>query len=247
MPRRMLTLVATALSLGVLSLGLSAQDNGARPAAAPKDAAAAVDGVFAHYFAMRTALARDTVEGVAAEAAALADAATAAVGLAPGLDASLLKNYKQLLTDTALAARGFSAELYTCPMHPAVQAAKAGKCPTCGMALTAAGKLDLPRARETFKKLSSSLIQYAKGVDLKTKAPHKLFLFSCSMAHASWLQEVGEIGNPYYGEAMLKCGELVRLADWSEAPVPASGPKGPGSKAGGGGHSCGGGSCGGGS
>lgn len=38
--------------------------------------------------------------------------------------------------DAAPAAQGAEkAVVYTCPMHPDVKAAKAGNCPTCGMAL----------------------------------------------------------------------------------------------------------------
>jgi hypothetical protein len=31
----------------------------------------------------------------------------------------------------------------------------------------------------------------------------------CSMAPGSWLQKAGELRNPYYGAAMLTCGEVV--------------------------------------
>ena len=31
----------------------------------------------------------------------------------------------------------------------------------------------------------------------------------CSMSKKSWLQPAGEIGNPYYGKEMPRCGEVV--------------------------------------
>jgi hypothetical protein len=31
----------------------------------------------------------------------------------------------------------------------------------------------------------------------------------CSMTKKSWLQPKGEIGNPYYGKSMPRCGEVV--------------------------------------
>jgi hypothetical protein len=31
----------------------------------------------------------------------------------------------------------------------------------------------------------------------------------CAMAEKVWIQPKGEIGNPYYGQSMARCGEVV--------------------------------------
>ena len=38
--------------------------------------------------------------------------------------------------------------------------------------------------------------------------PQPVVVF-CSMAQKVWLQPKGEIGNPYYGSSMLRCGKVV--------------------------------------
>ena len=41
---------------------------------------------------------------------------------------------------------------------------------------------------------------------VKNPAPAVAF---CSMTQKVWLQPSGEIGNPYYGQSMARCGEFV--------------------------------------
>ncbi len=64
---------------------------------------------------------------------------------------------------------------------------------------------DLESAREAFYELSKVMVQYRSklgGEDLPVVA-------YCSMLKKSWLQPEGEIGNPYYGQSMAGCGEIV--------------------------------------
>ncbi len=69
-----------------------------------------------------------------------------------------------------------------------------------------AGTRDLSSAREAFKPLSKSLIQYL--------ADHKIASayveVYCPMAKASWLQTVDKIDNPYLGASMRGCGEIQK-------------------------------------
>jgi hypothetical protein len=62
---------------------------------------------------------------------------------------------------------------------------------------------DLKAAREAFKPLSTSLIQFAKSS--KVTEYHEAY---CPMAKASWLQSGKVIVNPYMGKSMLHCGEI---------------------------------------
>jgi hypothetical protein len=59
-------------------------------------------------------------------------------------------------------------------------------------------------ARSSFGKLSKAMARYRQ----MTLDPHPAVAF-CSMAQEVWLQPKGEIGNPYYGQSMARCGELV--------------------------------------
>ncbi|MFW5802627.1 MAG: efflux RND transporter periplasmic adaptor subunit [Verrucomicrobiota bacterium] len=69
---------------------------------------------------------------------------------------------------------------------------------------------DLPQARAVFAQLSESLTAVARtfgtGIDKSLRLMH------CPMAFnnrgANWLQTKTDLENPYYGEAMLRCGEL---------------------------------------
>jgi Cu(I)/Ag(I) efflux system membrane fusion protein len=59
-------------------------------------------------------------------------------------------------------------------------------------------------AREAFGALSKAMVQYRQWVP----EPGSVVAF-CSMAQEVWLQPQGEIGNPYYGQSMARCGEIV--------------------------------------
>jgi len=62
----------------------------------------------------------------------------------------------------------------------------------------------ISEARESFGALSKALVQYRRLVTDPTPA-----VAFCSMAQKVWLQPSGEIGNPYYGQSMARCGEFV--------------------------------------
>ncbi len=62
----------------------------------------------------------------------------------------------------------------------------------------------ISEARESFGELSKALVQYRRLVT----GPVPAVAF-CSMAQKVWLQPSGEIGNPYYGQSMARCGEFV--------------------------------------
>jgi uncharacterized protein DUF3347 len=64
---------------------------------------------------------------------------------------------------------------------------------------------DLATARDAFKPLSDSLIQYVK--DQKVPAG-TYYVAYCPMAKASWLQTDKTIMNPYMGKGMIHCGQF---------------------------------------
>ena len=72
-----------------------------------------------------------------------------------------------------------------------------------------AGAEEIDKARDAFAPLSDSLCLVAKTFGTTGREP--IFRFHCSMAFdgrgAYWLQNRPDTENPYYGEAMLKCGE----------------------------------------
>lgn len=68
--------------------------------------------------------------------------------------------------------------------------------------LTGAG--DLEAARDAFYALSKPLVRWRQAAG---EGPAVLY---CSMKKRSWLQPDGETpGNPYYGQEMPSCGEVV--------------------------------------
>lgn len=64
---------------------------------------------------------------------------------------------------------------------------------------------DLVKAREAFKPLSLSLVAYLKASPVPAGSYHEVY---CSMAKASWLQTEQAVANPYFGKAMLRCGQF---------------------------------------
>jgi hypothetical protein len=68
---------------------------------------------------------------------------------------------------------------------------------------------DLKEAREEFGPLSEAVISYVKEFGFSGEA----YSFYCGMVKESWLQEHDQIGNPYYGSEMYKCGKMTGLIE----------------------------------
>lgn len=60
--------------------------------------------------------------------------------------------------------------------------------------------------RTQFSKLSNSLMALSKNNNLWD---NNLYVLYCPMKEANWLSPVNEVANPYYGNAMLKCGSVT--------------------------------------
>jgi hypothetical protein len=67
---------------------------------------------------------------------------------------------------------------------------------------------DLKAARDAFGALSDAVI--AAGNAEGWKDVPDLGIAFCPMAQKSWLQKYGPVRNPYYGTAMLTCGEFKK-------------------------------------
>lgn len=65
---------------------------------------------------------------------------------------------------------------------------------------------NLNDAREAFKSLSQSLIEYR---DKNPQVAGAYRQVHCPMARADWLQKESTVNNPYFGKAMSRCGEFV--------------------------------------
>ncbi|MCH9649352.1 MAG: hypothetical protein K0U98_14015 [Deltaproteobacteria bacterium] len=67
-----------------------------------------------------------------------------------------------------------------------------------------AGAEDVDTARDAFHALTKPLLEIRKAAPVESA-----MVAFCPMAGKSWLQPEGEIGNPYYGQSMAKCGAFV--------------------------------------
>jgi hypothetical protein len=67
-----------------------------------------------------------------------------------------------------------------------------------------AGSEDLNQAREALFELSKPLGRYRKLAGIEGS-----MVVYCSMAKKAWIQPPGEIGNPYLGQDMSTCGEMI--------------------------------------
>ena len=65
---------------------------------------------------------------------------------------------------------------------------------------------NLKKQREQFARLSTNMITLAKAVKLGAQPAYEIY---CPMKKASWLSDSKTIKNPYYGSAMLSCGNVV--------------------------------------
>jgi hypothetical protein len=75
-------------------------------------------------------------------------------------------------------------------------------------ARTVADSRDLKAARDAFGGLSEAVVAAAKAEGWKDLGDVKLAF--CPMVNRSWLQKDEKISNPYYGSAMLTCGEFKK-------------------------------------
>ena len=66
---------------------------------------------------------------------------------------------------------------------------------------------DINRQRGYFANLSNNMIALAKSLKLSSAPIYEAY---CPMKKASWLSADKTIKNPYYGNAMLTCGQVVQ-------------------------------------
>jgi hypothetical protein len=66
---------------------------------------------------------------------------------------------------------------------------------------------DVKSARGGFGEVSDRLIAFLQATGAKRNPPYQFF---CPMVKKNWLQPGKETRNPYYGSAMLTCGELIQ-------------------------------------
>ena len=66
---------------------------------------------------------------------------------------------------------------------------------------------DIKKQRDQFANLSNNMAALAKAVKLSSKPIYQVY---CPMKKANWLSYEQTIKNPYYGSAMLSCGEVVK-------------------------------------
>ena len=79
--------------------------------------------------------------------------------------------------------------------------------------LTAISKsTDLENQRDHFRILSEQIIAITRNME---NFKNELYVQHCPMANsnkgADWLSQSNEVRNPYYGEAMLSCGEVTEI------------------------------------
>lgn len=145
--------------------------------------------------------------------AVLALAATAVAAEAPTsttekLVALYLPMQEALAGDSVSAVKDQAGKIAT----EAAAAITAGGDKATLAAVAAAAKgitaTEIQALREQFKPLSVAL---ARMVEKQAVDGHGIVY--CPMADAYWIQKRGDVANPYYGKAMLRCGQHVTTVD----------------------------------
>lgn len=139
-----------------------------------------------------------------------AQSTAAATSKLPQSVATVFDGYIQI--QTALA--GDSLEGVTTRAQAIAKSVKEDKAntflATIGQQAEAVAKAkDLADAREAFKPLSESLIQFAAKDSTVSGLYRQVH---CPMAKASWLQTGTTVSNPYMGKAMARCGQFVKAS-----------------------------------
>jgi Cu(I)/Ag(I) efflux system membrane fusion protein len=68
---------------------------------------------------------------------------------------------------------------------------------------------NLDEARVAYKQLSAAVIALVQLVPPTAGTAATLYQIHCPMTKGDWLQTSDAIANPYYGQRMLTCGEVV--------------------------------------
>ncbi len=66
----------------------------------------------------------------------------------------------------------------------------------------------LDEARVTFVRIGAAMEQLVDHIRPDRQRFETIYIFHCPMTKGDWLQTTPEMKNPFYGRAMLKCGEL---------------------------------------
>jgi len=160
----------------------------AKPIVAPAAFRSQLTRVYGKYLAVQKALANDDWDGAQTEAAATAEALSA-------VDMKLLEGESHILWMEHI---------------PGITSAV--------KALTDAKSIE--SLRDALSPLSEALLSAVRAVGLDPD--QRVYLVKCPMAlegaGARWLTDTNEVRNPYFGESMLRCGEILE-----QVPVRAGG------------------------
>lgn len=69
-----------------------------------------------------------------------------------------------------------------------------------------ASQKDLAMQRKSFWPLSTAMVKLTKALKLNN---NDVYVQYCPMAKKSWLNEIEEVQNPFYGSMMYDCGEVT--------------------------------------
>ena len=145
---------------------------------------------------------------------AAADEANAFQEISEHYEAIRLSLVKDMMTDVTEHAKAIKHRMHD--LASEFDAEEAGVLPDksdeCEALLpevaSAAGRLaeagDLDEAREALFELSKPIGRYRKLAGVEGS-----MVVFCSMAKKAWIQPHGEIGNPYLGQEMPTCGEMI--------------------------------------
>jgi hypothetical protein len=75
---------------------------------------------------------------------------------------------------------------------------------------------DLKGQRKSFGPLSSAMLKLARDLKLNN---NEVYVQYCPMAKKSWLNEVEDVQNPFYGSMMYDCGEVTETIAKPVRPV----------------------------
>jgi len=117
---------------------------------------------------------------------------------------SYLQIHRQLIADKTEGVKAAASEIAKQAESMGARGAAIAKAAT-----SVAAAADLKAARQSFGSLSDAVIAAAASDPALSKELGVKVAF-CPMVNRSWLQKDDKVRNPYYGSAMLDCGEIKK-------------------------------------